>query len=57
MSNLKKTHLSAFGGDAYSLFEKYVKTEEVHFLSELFRSKGFEMVSRVEVDLKLELIS
>lgn len=43
MSNLKKTHLSAFGGDAYSLFEKYVKTEEVHFLSELFRSKGFEM--------------
>lgn len=45
MSNLKKTHLSMFGGDAYRLFQQYVQTEEVQFLSELFRAKGFEMVS------------
>lgn len=45
MSNLKKTHLSMFGGDAYRLFQQYVQTEEVQFLSELFKAKRFEMVS------------
>ena len=44
MSNLKITKLSDLNDSAHQLFQKYVNTDEVKYLDDIFQSGGFEMV-------------